>query len=129
MKKLLLALLVLAGLGCLNEAGAEVFDIKKAKFQWNYPAGEPITHFRFKCATTVDGPHTLITTVDEVLTRVADDPNLRRFPIQTVITQRGDYECFLTALNGGLESDPSNEVFFSTEIGASTPNSFGIVKE
>lgn len=129
MKKFLLPLfVVVAVLVCLNDASAEVFDINTAKFQWNYPADQPITHFSFKCATIKDGPHTLIVTVDEVSTRTTD-PIIRQFPIKTVIgNQRGDYECFATALNLTLESNPSNEVFFSAEIGASIPINFGVVK-
>ena len=126
MKTLILAILTVITLGCLNTVEAQPYDINKAKFQWNYPIDQPITHFRFKCATTKDGPHTLITTISEELTKTAD-PLVRQFPIKTVITQRGDYECFATALNNGLESDPSNEIFFSTEIGASIPGNYSIV--
>jgi hypothetical protein len=130
MKKLLLAVFaVVAVLVCLNEVKAEVFDINKAKFQWGYVATDPVSNFFVKCGTVKGGPYTLVKQTG---------PTARSFLVKDIITTNGNYACITTAtlnwvntvgVTEVLESNPSNEVFFSAVVGGSPPSNLGLVKE
>lgn len=98
----------------------EPIDLRTAEFRWDYDVNEPVTEFRVKCGSTRGGPYTLVAPLPNALAR--------SFPMRGVITIQGQYACVVTALNKTLESPPSNEIFFSAEASALTPNNFRIEK-
>jgi hypothetical protein len=97
-----------------------VFDIRTDEFRWEYDVNAPVQEFRIKCGPTQGGPYSLSASIP--------NPLARSFPIRGVITAQGEYACISTAVNDGLESRVSNEVFFYAGASALSPNNFRLEK-
>jgi hypothetical protein len=115
---------ILAVLLWAGSAGAQtpppVFDIRTDEFRWDYDINAPVQEFRVKCGPSKGGPYSLSASIPNALAR--------SFPIRGVITAQGEYACISTAVNDGLESKVSNEVFFYAGASALTPNNFRLEK-
>jgi len=114
---LLLALALFLPKPSFAQTPPVVIDIAKGNFTWTF-SGVVGKEFHIKCGSQT-GVYTQIT--------IVADPTLRTLPANKVLNKDGAYFCVITNVTTmGLETPPSNEIFFSAGAVGSIPSNFSL---
>lgn len=116
----MIAVLLAAFISPLGAQTVISVDINRAYFTWTWSQGNggTVDYWTIKCGSNTGSYNK---------TWQVTDPNVREYPIKTVIGGNGTYYCVISASNQFGESPNSPEVFFAAGVAPLSAGSFGLV--